>query len=301
MNSIKFSPYFFMNPVGQPNPSFASSAPVKYVSRSRGRCCDISMNSTHKQSIQSREHYFHAFPNYSWMFRPRPHVSNFNPDAPIECRKAAPLTPVPPRVSAKVPSDEKYAAAAKLVSSQDLSHKPWKNIAITEYDDAEFEELQARLASEVEDNNLVYTWPPDLAAYRREAEERGSGKRVEYAEGNGVPAAFYGASPTSTAGSSPMILTPTLRDYDAQILHEVLPEPEAALEKVVGLKRLRRKAPPPLRLNGKKTSQHVINEIGCTLLIGDAECTAREIRRLSPLTAAMNITSKLSAGVFRRL
>ncbi|KAG1860727.1 hypothetical protein DFJ58DRAFT_874158 [Suillus subalutaceus] len=216
------------------------------------------------------------------MSRPRPRVINFNPDAPIECQKATPPTPAPPH----------------------LSHKPWKNIAITEYDDAEFEELQAR---------LVFTWPPDLAAYRREVEEeRSLSKVTEYADENIVPTAFSRASSIGSASTddSSMILTPTQRDYDAKtdcvpldILRDALAEPEAnagALEKVVGLQRLRRKAPPPLSLNNKK-KQDVIDNIGCTLLIGDGERTAREIRMLSPLTAAMNITSKLSAGILRNI
>ncbi|KAG1808704.1 uncharacterized protein BJ212DRAFT_1484947 [Suillus subaureus] len=233
------------------------------------------------------------------MSRPRPRVINFNPDAPIECQKATLPTPAPPRVNAKVPA-VREADATKLVPSQDWSHKPWKNIAITEYDDAEFEELQSR---------LVFTWPPDLAAYRREVEEeRGSCEATEYID----PAFFSGASSIGSASTedSSMILTPTQRDYDANtacvplaILREALVDPEArtdALEKVVGLQRLRRKAPPPLSLNSKK-KQDLINEIGCTLLIGDGERTAREIRMLSPLTAAMNITSKLSAGVLRNI
>ncbi|KAG1881146.1 hypothetical protein F4604DRAFT_465926 [Suillus subluteus] len=305
MNSINFSPGFFLNFIAEPKPSFASVAPVKSVSRQRKLCCDISINSMHKQSTQLREYYFHAFFNCSWMSRPRSRVINFDPDAPIECQKATPPAPAPPRVNAKVPAmHETDAAAAKLVLSKDLSHKPWKNIAITEYDDAEFEELQAR---------LVFTWPPDLAAYRREVEEeRGSSKATEYADENIVPAAFSGASPIGSASTddSSMILTPTQRDYDAEtacvpldILRDALVEPETeagALEKVVGLQRLRRKAPPPLSLKNKK-KQDVIDEIGCTLLIGDGERTAREIRMLSPLTAAMNITSKLSAGILRSI
>lgn len=260
------------------------------------------MNSTHKQSTQLREYYFRAFFNCSRMSRPR--VINFNPDAPIECREAAPPKPVPSQVSTKVPAvHETYVAGARLVPPQDLSHKPWKNIAITEYDDAEFQELQAR---------LVFTWPPDLVAYRREVEQRSSGEATERADENIVPAAFYGTSPTGSASTedSSMILTPTQQNYDTQtvcgalaILHEALAEPEAkagALEKVVGLQRLRRKAPPPLSLNNRK-KQDVISEIGCTLLIGNGERTAREIRMLSPLTAAMNLTSKLSAGVLRNI
>lgn len=255
----------------------------------------------HKQSTQLREYYFHAFFNCSRMSRLRPRVIKFNPDAPIECQKVVPPTPAPPRVSAKVPTvHETEAAAAKLVSSQDLSHKPWKNIAITEYDDAEFEELQAR---------LVFTWPPDLTAYRREVEEKGSSKAIEYADENIVPAAFYSASPTgsTSTGDSSMILTPTQRDYDAKtacvplaVLRDALAEPEAnasALEKVVGLQRLRRKAPPPLSLNSKQ-KQNVINEIGCTLCVS---LILKYKQMLSPLTAAMNITSKLSAGVLRNI
>ncbi|KAG2050960.1 hypothetical protein BDR06DRAFT_1010715 [Suillus hirtellus] len=298
MNSINFSSGFFLNLIAGPDPSFAPFAPVEPISRPRTKCCDISINSMHKQSTQLREYHFNAFFNCSWMSRPRSRVIKFNPDALIECQKATPPAPAPPRVSAKVPAvHETYDAAAKSVRSRH-SHKPWKNIAITEYDDAEFEELQAR---------LVFTWPPDLAAYRREVEERGSGEAAEYADENIVPGAIYDASPIESGSTdSSMILTPTQEDYDIQtactppaILHEGLVEPEVkagVLEKAVGLQRLRRKAPPPLSFDIKK-KQHFIDEIGCTLLIGDGERTAREILMLSPLTAALNITSKLSAGL----
>lgn len=202
-----------------------------------------------------------------------------------------PPTPAPPRVSAKVPAVHKTdVATAKLVRSQDVSHKPWKNIAITEYDDAEFEELQA---------GLVFTWPPNFTTHRRDAEEeRTSGEVTEYADENSVPEGFYGTSPigsASTEGSS-MILTPTQRDYDG---HDAIVEPEASagpLKKVVGLQRLRRKAPPPLSLDSKKKQD---NEIGCTL-----RCVSLILRfkqMLSPLTAAMNITSKLSAGILSNI
>jgi hypothetical protein len=214
---------------------------------------------------------------------------------------------------------ETNAVAAKSVPSQDLSHKPWKNIAITEHDDAEFEELQAR---------MVFTWPPDLAAYRRAVEEeRGSCEAAEYSDENISPVASYGASPIGPASTEDgsMILTPTQRDHDIQtacvpltIPHDAFAEPKAAaLEKVMGLQRLRLKAPPPLSFNGKKKIKDVINEIGCTLLIDEGERTARDMwvsfsyryccvslilsykQMLSPLTAAMNVTSKLSAEVLR--
>lgn len=240
----------------------------------------------HKQSTQLREYYFHAFFNCSWMSRPHPRVINFNPDAPIECQKATPPTPAPTHVSTKVPTVHETDSAEKSIPFRDLSHKPWKNIAITEYDDAEFEE-------------------------RREVEEeRGPGEATEYAGENIAPATIYGASPKGSTSTedSPMILTPTRQDYDAQtaseplaILREALAEPEAktgALEKVLGLQRLRRKAPPPLSLNSKK-KQDAINEIGCTLR--RTSLILRYQQMLSPLTAAINITSRLSAGVLRNI
>lgn len=214
------------------------------------------------------------------MSSPCRRVINFNPDAPIECQKAIPPTPAPPRGSTKVPAMHKTdAVSAKSVPSKDVSHKPWKNIAITEYDDAEFEELQAR---------MVFTWPPDLAAYRRAVEEeRGWCGAAEYSDENISPAAFCGASSIGSASTidSPMILTPTQQDYYAQtacvpftIPHKASTEPEAgAFKKVVGLQRLRLKAPPPLSVNGKKNVKDVINEIGCILLIGEGERTARDI------------------------
>lgn len=222
------------------------------------------------------------------MSHPRPAVINFNPDAPIECQKAMPPIPAPPRVSTKVPVVcQTEVGAAKLLMSQDVSCKPWKNIAITEYDDAEFEELQA---------GLVFTWPP---THRRDAEEeRASGEATERADENSVPEGFYGTSligSASTEGSS-MILTPTQRDYD---VHDAIVESEAKagpLKKVVGLQRLRRKAPPPLSLNSKK--KHV-DGMECTL-----RCVSLILRfkqMLSPLTAVMNITSKLSAGILSNI
>ncbi|KAG1770709.1 hypothetical protein EDD22DRAFT_966472 [Suillus occidentalis] len=216
------------------------------------------------------------------MSSPCRRVINFNPDAPIECQKATPPTPAPPRGSAKVPVVHiTDAVAAKSVPSKDFSHKPWKNIAITEYDDAEFEELQAR---------MVFTWPPDLAAYRRAVEEEsGSCEAAEYPDENTSPVAFHGASSIGSASTqdSPMILTPTQQDHYAQtacvpltIPHKAFAKPEAgAFEKVVGLQRLRLKAPPPLSFNGKKKVKDVINEIGCTLLLGEGERTARDIWR----------------------
>jgi hypothetical protein len=250
------------------------------MSRPRTMGCDVSTSSMHKQSTQLRESYFHAFLSCSRISSPRHRVINFNPDAPIECQKAIPPTPAPPRGSTKVSAMHiTDAVAAKSVPSKDFSHKPWKNIAITEYDDAEFEELQAR---------MVFTWPPDLAAYRRAVEEeRGWCGAAEYSDENISPAAFCGASSIGSESTidSPMILTPTQQDCYAQtacvpltIPHKAFAEPEAgAFKKVAGLQRLRLKAPPPLSVNGKKNVKDVINEIGCILLIGEGERTARDI------------------------
>ncbi|KAG1746560.1 uncharacterized protein EDB91DRAFT_1117628 [Suillus paluster] len=302
MNSIEFSPAFLLGSLAELDPSFESLTPLKSLPPSRGLGCDISMDSMHTQFTLSHDFYLRIC--FEWMSNP--HDFKFNPDEPIECQKTTPSTPASPPVSAKEPS-ETDVAVAKSVLSQGLCDKPWKNIAITEYDDAEFEELQARsAANEIADDGLVYTWPPDLAAYRREVEEeRGSGDAEECADENVVPAIFRGASPTvsaSTEDCSPMMSMPQLEDDDAQagdVSMESLSDLEdGALEKVVGLERLRRKAPPPLCL-GCKQAEHAFKEIGLTLLIDDSELTAREKMMLSPLTAGIIITSKLSAGVPR--
>ncbi|KAG0709351.1 hypothetical protein DFH29DRAFT_226801 [Suillus ampliporus] len=283
MNSIEFSPAFLLGPIAELDPSFASLAPEKSVPPSRGLYCDISMNLTRTQSTRSREFCLDTFFNCAWISSP--HVYSFNPDEPIERQKHAPLTPTSPRVNAEVPSAYETYAAPKSVLPQGLSHKPWKNIAITEFDDAEFEELKARWvsASEVANDGLVYTWPPDLAAYRREVEEvRGSCEAAGCADEDVAPASFDDASPTvsaSTEARSPMMSTSTQRDAQAtDVSLDSLAEPEVGtLEKVVGLKRLRRKAPPPLCVDGKQ-AEYAISKIGWILLNGDGEHTTREIR-----------------------
>lgn len=132
---------------------------------------------------------------------------------------------------------------------------------------------------EMEDDNLVYTWPPNLATYQKEVCERGSGGAAEDADEN-VTTELYGASPTvsestqSPSSVSSMIATPTQSDSGTCVLYgSPQRADEGALEKITGLKRLRCKAPPPLCV---RRSDGNIDEIGCILLDRDGEPSAHE-------------------------
>jgi len=139
--------------------------------------------------------------------------------------------------------------------------------------------VEAVPVREMEDDNLVYTWPPKLAAYQKEVWERGSGDAAEYADEN-VATESYGASPTVSASTespssvSSMIATPTQSDSGTRALYgSPQRADEGALEKITGLKRLRCKAPPPLRLRDHDGG---IGKTGCILLDRDGEPTAHE-------------------------
>ncbi|KAI6106984.1 hypothetical protein EDD16DRAFT_134808 [Pisolithus croceorrhizus] len=117
-------------------------------------------------------------------------------------------------------------------------------------------------------------------------------------------------SPSSTSGASHsdesfVVPTPHRRGERVpfMVLHEQVPSPcvdeeaelrfeqEVVLEKVfVGLERLRKKAPPPLRLEGEEVGV----EWSCVLLQEDAggdvgECTPVCNEMLSPLTAGLPV------------
>ena len=271
MNTTKFSSAFFFHPITEPNSYSPYSALLKSDCPARRLSRSISVDSTHTQSIQTPNFYLDTFFNFTWMSDP--HVFSFNPDEVVKFPKTA---------RAKVPSMHNTCdAEAKSALSHGFANKPWKNVAITEHDDAEFEELQARLASAegVTDDGLIYTWPPDLVAHQREVEEeRGPGDAAECADDNVAPAVPRRTSPSASArieDSSPMIPTPT-RCGTLAVLHDS-PE-DGALEKIVGLKRLRRKAPPPLCLDGNNQAEDAIDQVRCILLNGDGENAAHKTR-----------------------
>ncbi|KIJ63479.1 hypothetical protein HYDPIDRAFT_112894, partial [Hydnomerulius pinastri MD-312] len=165
-----------------------------------------------------------------------------------------------------------YAEAVKASLSNNFCdvQKPWKNVAITEHDDAEFEAIMAaeeqkkeELQQELEEENekekkakqakLVYAWPPAMSSYfevLEPAEEVDGGSVDE----NSAPELSYSVSASQESENEESAVIPSPKNrvdrVPFHILHEkpVLFEDEA-LERVVGFERLRRKAPPPLRLD----------------------------------------------------
>jgi hypothetical protein len=177
-----------------------------------------------------------------------------------------------------------YADAVKASRSNGLCdvQKPWKNVAITEQDDAEFEAITAASFEKQEkeqpqlkfqhglerkkkavEAKLVYSWPPALSAIE---EYDTSGDENE------VPELSYSVSPdtsqASEAEESPTIPTPEKRGdrFPFRVLHEkTMPLEEEPLERVVGFERLRRKAPPVLHLDmneDKNEDVFLFNRVG---------------------------------------
>ncbi|KAI6043537.1 hypothetical protein EDC04DRAFT_2890928 [Pisolithus marmoratus] len=241
-------------------------------------------------------------------------------------------------------------ASSSPISGEELSRvrKPWKLATLTEQDDAEFEELMARVAAE----SLLQHVPLTAYADTRGAATPTSTTVTATAEGNGdgvlepfaAEAGDRGSphdvisididatviaeieneapqtplactvSPSSTSGvshSDESIDIPTPRQRGERVpfmvLHEDVSSPcvdedaelcieqEVALEKVViGLERLRKKAPPPLRLEGDAAAEEVGVEWSCVLLQGDAGGDADErtpvcSKVLSPLTVGLPV------------
>ncbi|KAF9234012.1 hypothetical protein BU15DRAFT_79519 [Melanogaster broomeanus] len=218
-----------------------------------------------------------------------------------------------------------YAAAVKASLFNGLSNteKPWKNVAITEHDDAEFEGIKAaalenkeiaqqhpKFPQELEQTRealevqLVHTLPPALPVYLQIEQLVNEYESVSGDE-NEAPELSYSASPVMSQASepeeSPDIPTPEQRGdrRPFQVLHEeTVPFEEEPLEKVVGFERLRRKAPPPLHLN----ENGGVNEDdgGYFLFENIGLMNEREEKRvLSPLTAGIPVQSKLSATLVR--
>lgn len=196
------------------------------------------------------------------------------------------------------PAARTYADAVKAPPSSLLSRmrKPWKNATMTEQDDAEFEALMSRSIAEAShssqssgnESDNVYTWPPDLSACRREAQAETCLDKNE----NDAPSTLYMVSPSNSRTSetdSSVIPTPDKRGdrMPFMVLHEMSPcFEEEELEKIlVGVERLRRKAPPPLRLADNMTDKpdntFVLLQEDATIPMG------QEV--LSPLTAGIPV------------
>lgn len=151
--------------------------------------------------------------------------------------------------SSSTPSSPSSKAPGRL-------DKDWKNVAITEQDDAEFAareaEAKVRVRAEAKSKlmGLVYTWPPKplpapcvgcevLAVPRRRVEVEaeavtplsvGTGTRE-----SAVPALSYGSSKESESESEVFRVVPGRED--------VVRRKEVPLEKSVGFGKLDRKAP----------------------------------------------------------
>ncbi|KAH7885178.1 hypothetical protein F5I97DRAFT_1342417 [Phlebopus sp. FC_14] len=216
----------------------------------------------------TNDFHLDTFFNPTWMAGP--HVFSFSRSGTIVRPKATRPTVYPSSASALGPAPvgvRSYADAVKAAQFHSFSatEKPWKNVAITEQDDAEFEALtaialqeQQAEMGEKEDGNSVYSWPPDLSPQQQKGEDAAGDAQSHCGDENDAPLSSYLASPFTSQESekdSPMIPTPGARKdrFPFRILHERSPsfesESSPTLEKVVGFERLRRKAPPPLQLD----------------------------------------------------
>lgn len=270
---------------------------------------------------------FHLDTLFNPIWTDGPHVFTFNESVTIFGPKnivtrnyASNAFRRPSRPASSAPAARTYADAVKAPPSSLLSRmrKPWKNATLTEQDDTEFEALMARSIAETScsqqspsnetkaESNKVCTWPPDLSAYRLEAQAKEPSEESR----NSAPSTSYIVSPPNSQVSeteSSVIPTPENRGEHMpfMVLHETSPYLEEELERVlVGVERLRRKAlPAPLRLadNTKEESDD------CMLLKEDAAISlSQEVRSfvhhlrirsrslgcqqaLSPLTAAIPV------------
>ncbi|KAF8836018.1 hypothetical protein BDN67DRAFT_1015026 [Paxillus ammoniavirescens] len=247
-----------------------------------------------KSPTVDRDFHLDTFFNPIWM--PGPHVFSFTKDGKVARPKTFRPDPYPgyfadqPLCVAKrlmigqpshpstsygttpqrvdATATRSYADAVNASHSNGLCNvqKPWKNVAITEQDDAEFEAITAasfeRQQKELQqlkvqhglerkkravEAKLVCSWPPALSAIE---EYDTSGDENE------MPELSYSGSPdtsqASEAEESLTIPTPEKRGdrFPFRVLHEkTIPCEEEPLERVVGFERLRRKAPPMLHLD----------------------------------------------------
>jgi len=131
------------------------------------------------------------------------------------------------------------------------------------------------LPRESDGGGLVYTWPPKVRAHQG---ERGFGEAGERA--NDVSITECGSPSGSARAGSPLptIVTPMKNDDSTRVFDRSSQgSEEGALEKTTGLRRLRCKAPPPLRLDNDQAYDYT-GEIGDMLLDRNGESTAREIQ-----------------------
>lgn len=207
------------------------------------------------QPASSRDFYLDTLFSPVWMSGP--HVFSFAKDGTVVCPKTYHTEPYPGcRASAGAASSSgrriydgalyspSHSHSSSSSSSSSWSfpstpnskisgraNKEWKNIAISEQDDAEFvareaeAEVRARAEAKGKLVGLVYTWPPKLlpgpcagcevlAVPRRRAEvEGGEGARLSVDTGiqeTSVPASSYGSSRQS-ASESKVFLVPKRR------------------------------------------------------------------------------------------
>ena len=209
-----------------------------------------------------------------------PHVFSFAKDGTVVRPEPYRAEPYPGyRASATSPSGRHVYGAGAALSGPSASSsfprtpvskasermdKPWKNVAITEQDDAEFAamEAEAEVRAQAEAKSklmgLVYTWPPKpqpsacaecevLAGPRREVVRAGPETGTVAPVGAGtqasaVPALSYGSSGESESELEVFRVVPGRRVVGRR--------KEIPLEKSVGFERVQRKAPAPLALAG---------------------------------------------------
>ena len=216
-----------------------------------------------------------------------PHVFSFAKDGTVVRPETYRAEPYPGyRVSASSSSRHDFGAGVALPRpSRSLSlpripvskasermDKPWKNVAITEQDDAEFAameaeaEIRARAEAKGKLMGLVYTWPPKPQPAACAEYEVLSGPRPKEVVGTGsgtgavawvsagtgtqasaVPALSYGSSADSESESEVFKVVPGRRVVGRR--------KEVPLEKSVGFGRVPRKAPAPLGLGGMQKGE----------------------------------------------
>lgn len=228
MDTTHLSSAFPLRAIVRPNPS-ARSSQINPV----WPCRRIPMDPTNTQHIQTQDFYLDTFFNPIWMSDP--HVLSFNADGTVKLPKATPPPTAHPHVGGKAPSaDKTYAAAAKSALSQGLSFSRGRMSPLPSGTKAEIEEVPVK---EVEDGDLVYTWPPNLGIHERDFRERNLSDTTECADDVTTSVC---ASPTlsaSAGGLSPMITTPTQSYNGTCVLHRS-PQvsEEGTVEKVTGSK-----------------------------------------------------------------
>ncbi|KAH7912696.1 hypothetical protein BJ138DRAFT_1147655 [Hygrophoropsis aurantiaca] len=186
-----------------------------------------------------------------------------------------------------------------------LDSKQRKNTNITEMDDADFKTASKK-------TELVLTWPPDLSAYATPILPRASVISDESTEQNYLtdqniaPPDLYIGSPTfSNASTEASTIVPSPRNRGERVPFGVLYDSskeskEETLEKVVGLERLRRRAPLPLQLGEKIESGDdyaksvllvAMQENPEILHNGFDTSDVQANDQLSPLTAGIQVTN----------